>query len=144
MNTSRGVNRYIHLFPQMPYSLDVIRMIVRYKYGTYTFHQNIEIFQCFLDGTDADTGIYQYSIGISTQIIAVPTAATRQAYKSYFHVLSFFIKMQNAVNFYSKVTANIRKKEDIYREDFFFLSMDSVIFANNSNAMAAINPIAAK
>jgi hypothetical protein len=50
--------------------------------------------------------------------------------------------MQNAVNFYSKVTANIRKKEDIYREDFFFLSMDSVIFANNSNAMAAINPIA--
>ena len=92
MNTSRGVNRYIHLFPQMPYGLDVIRMIVRYKYGTYTFHQNIEIFQCFLDGTDAD----------------------------------------------------IHKKEDNYREDFFFLSMDSVIFANNSKAMAAISPIAAK
>jgi hypothetical protein len=52
--------------------------------------------------------------------------------------------MQNAVNFYSKVTANIRKKEENYREAFFFLSMDSVIFANNSNATAAISPMAAK
>ena len=52
--------------------------------------------------------------------------------------------MQNAVNFYSKVTANIRKKEDIYREDFFFLSMDSVVLAKISNAMAATKPIPAK
>lgn len=46
--------------------------------------------------------------------------------------------MQNAVNFYSKVTANIHKKAENYREASFFLSMDSVIFANNSSATAAI------
>ena len=52
--------------------------------------------------------------------------------------------MQNAVNFYSKVTANIRKKEENYREAFFFLSMDWVILANTNSASADIRPIAAK
>ena len=42
------------------------------------------------------------------------------------------------------IVEELHKKEDNYREDFFFLSMDSVIFANNSKAMAAISPIAAK
>ena len=32
--------------------------------------------------------------------------------------------MQKAVNYYSKETAKIRKKEENYREAFFFLSMD--------------------
>ena len=59
----------------MPYSLDVIRMIVRYKYGTYTFHQNIEIFQCFLDGTDADTGLMLTSTGWTAKVTSTAQGA---------------------------------------------------------------------
>ena len=102
MNTCGCINRNIQFFSQITHSFDMVSMIVRYKYRTNTIHQDIIIFQCFFDSTYADSGIYQYSIGFSTQIITVPTTATRQAYKFYFHVLSSLLKCKMPSTFTAK------------------------------------------
>ena len=102
MNTGGCINRNIHFFSQITHCFNMVSMIVGYKYRTDTIHQDIIIFQYFLDCTYTNSCIYQYPISFGTQIITVPTTATRQAYKFYFHVLSSLLKCKMPSTFTAK------------------------------------------
>ena len=60
----------------------------------------IESFEVPHDGTDSDTGINKYSVFFCAYIIAIATATTCKAYKSYFH--------SNLLNYKKAVT--LKKK----------------------------------
>src|SRR3712207_4225078 len=105
MNTCGSIYRNMHFFTQMPYRFYMVRVVMCNKYATYAFHRDVMFFQRFFYSSDTYSGINQYSVILSAQIVAVTATATCQAYKFYFH--TFSVKIQNAVSFYDKVTAKI-------------------------------------
>ena len=153
-----GVDGDVQLFSQMTHCFDMVGVIVGYEYGTDAVERNATFFQCFFYGADADSCINEYAICLGAQIIAVAAATAGQTYKFYFHVTVSCLNIKNAVNFSGKLTANIVKAKALSKQKpkfyvlfylsacffSFFRSIDSVILANSSRAMAAIRPMAAK